>query len=526
MARTGERITQMLADRGVTAVFGIPGVHNIELYRGMEGSGLTHVLARHEQGAGFMADGYARATGRPGVAYTISGPGFLNAMTPIGQAWSDSIPVLVITSCLDRPDLHHQRGRLHEMRDQIGAGVSVADWSKAALTPDAALELVDRAFREFGQGRPRPKCLHIPIDVLEEAAASGPAPTQTPAPAARPDMGPLADRLGASRCPIFIFGGGARRCGDLARRVLERAGGAAFTTYAGRGLLPPGHPQNFGAYLGRPGSEAVLASADLIVAVGTELSETDLWRARPGHKAPLMRIDVDPTVLADHHNAALAIRADARDALSALLAALDGVDCPPAWDAADIRATRGKWRNEVNAERPGILPICEALSAAIPDDTHIFSDMTGFAYAAKELWDMPCPAHWHHPTGFGTLGYALPAAIGGKIGCPDAPVLAVAGDYGFQYTLPDLATAVELGLSLPILVWDSDGLAEIERSMQSAQIAPVAVDVRNPDFRLLAKAYGAAFSQPTSAAEVAEAVLAAFDATRPTLIRVRADTAL
>ena len=145
----GAQISHMLKARGVDVIFGIPGVHNSEMYRGIEEAGITHVLARHEQGAGFMADGYARATGKPGVAYVITGPGLTNIMTPMGQAYSDSVPLLVISSCLD--ETAARRGQLHQMRDQEAAAATVCDWSETARTPDAAYHLIDRALTEFGR---------------------------------------------------------------------------------------------------------------------------------------------------------------------------------------------------------------------------------------------------------------------------------------------------------------------------------------------------------------------------------------
>ena len=150
----GAQISHMLKDRGVDVIFGIPGVHNQEMYRGIEEAGITHVLARHEQGAGFMADGYARATGKPGVAYVITGPGLCNIMPPMGQAYSDSVPMLVISSCLD--ETAATRGQLHQMKDQDGAARTVCDWSETARTAEAADALIDRALEECVTLRPRP----------------------------------------------------------------------------------------------------------------------------------------------------------------------------------------------------------------------------------------------------------------------------------------------------------------------------------------------------------------------------------
>ena len=151
----GAQISHMLKNRGVDVIFGIPGVHNQEMYRGIEEAGIRHILARHEQGAGFMADGYARATGKPGVAYVITGPGVWNIMTPMGQAYSDSVPVLVLSSCLD--ETGSRQGQLHQMKDQEAAAGTVCDWSHTAQTPQAAYGLIERAFEEFEINRPRSK---------------------------------------------------------------------------------------------------------------------------------------------------------------------------------------------------------------------------------------------------------------------------------------------------------------------------------------------------------------------------------
>ncbi|MEO1797931.1 MAG: thiamine pyrophosphate-dependent enzyme, partial [Pseudomonadota bacterium] len=208
--------------------------------------------------------------------------------------------------------------------------------------------------------------------------------------------------------------------------------------------------------------------------------------------------------------------------LDALSAALQ--DEPRSrWRARDVAAHRTRWRAEVEAERPGILPVADALRACLPEGTMIYSDMTQFAYSSKEVWDMDRPGHWHHPTGFGTLGYALPAAIGGAVAREGKPTLAIAGDYGFQYTLQELGTAVELGLPLPIFLWDNGKLKEIEDSMVAAQIPPNAVVAQNPDFVALARAYGAYGVAPKTLSEMQEVTRAAFAADAPTLIYVTPD---
>ncbi|MCX7890358.1 MAG: 5-guanidino-2-oxopentanoate decarboxylase [Rhodobacteraceae bacterium] len=516
----GAQISHMLKARGVDVIFGIPGVHNVELYRGIEEAGITHVLARHEQGAGFMADGYARATGRPGVCYTITGPGILNALTALGQAQSDSVPVLSISSCLNAADLGMGRARLHEMADQAGAAGTVCGWSRTALDAAAAYALIDRALAEFACARPGARAIHVPIDVLTaRAPGHPPAPALPRRPA--PDPSALAEAaalIGRARRPLFVFGGGARGAAAAARAVLDRSGGAAFTTYAGRGIVAPDHPRLFGSTLELPDSARIFAAADLVVAVGTELAETDIWRDHLGHACPLVRVDIDPRELADDTRADLAILGDAGAVLAGLAQGLEPRD--GLWTEAELREARQRWRATVDADRPGVLPAVEALWAALPPGTTVYSDMTQFAYVANMVCTPASPGLWHHPCGFGTLGYALPAAIGGKVGLPDRPVLAVLGDYGFQYTLQELGTAVELGLPLPVVIWDNGKLKEIEDSMRRNQIAPNAVVARNPDFLALARAYGAGAEEPQGPAGLAAALERAFAAGGPTLIRL------
>ncbi|MFT4701902.1 MAG: 5-guanidino-2-oxopentanoate decarboxylase, partial [Yoonia sp.] len=296
----GAQISHMLKSRGVETIFGIPGVHNQEMYRGIEEAGLTHVLARHEQGAGFMADGYARATGKPGVAYVITGPGLCNIMTPMGQAYSDSVPMLVISSCLNRADLGMGRGRLHEMKDQEIAAGTVCDWSLTAMDAASAYQLIDRALAEFATGRKRPKHIQVPIEVLE--ALAPPAPPPAPminAPNVSDDVAQIVfDAVNTAKRPLFVFGGGAVDAALVWQDVVSAAGAASFVTYAAMGMFPEGG-LHFGSTLARPGSADVIASADLVIAVGTELSETDLWRDHLGHTGQFIRIDIDPAELND-----------------------------------------------------------------------------------------------------------------------------------------------------------------------------------------------------------------------------------
>ena len=518
----GVQISSMLKEYGVDTIFGIPGVHNVEMYRGIEEAGITHVLARHEQGAGFMADGYARATRKPGVAYVITGPGLCNIMTPMGQAFSDSVPVLVISSCLDESAV--KKGQLHQMKDQQAAAGTVCDWSEEARTSGAAYQLVNRAFTEFAAQRPRSKHIQVPIKVLQSMADAGLPRVSGNLPAARPeDVMAVANALNMAQKPMFILGGGAINAFEPVRDLLTKIKAASFTTYAGCGITAPDDPLAYGTFLARPEAEQALSQADLLVVVGSELAEVDIWRDTLGHDCLMVRVDIDPSVFADsHENQKICVVADACSLFRGLLDVVFE-KLKSGWSSAAIASTRRKWRAETDLERPGIINIVDALIEVLPAECQIFSDMTQLAYVGKETVRMKAPGYWHHPYGFGTLGYALPAAIGGKIGVGDAPVIAIAGDYGFQFTVQELGLAVELGLSLPIILWDNQKLKEIEDCMINSQIVPNAVQILNPNFCKLAEAWGAVSAHPKSLAEMQHSVNAAFSVRGPTLIYITPD---
>ena len=521
MRPLGVELAAMLAARGVDTIFGIPGAHNIELYRGIEDAGIRHILARHEQGAGFMADGYARATGKPGVSFVISGPGLTNIMTAMGQAYSDSVPLLVISTVLDETAV--TRGQLHQMRDQEGAARTVCDWSETANSPASAYALIERAFVEFETMRGRPKHIQIPISVLRALAPAPPAPRTEPvggklAPLPS-DLARVANLVQGANYPLFIFGGGARHVPrKQIEDVLAKTGAASFVTYNGRGIVAPDAPNFLGSHIAAPGAETLIGDADLIVALGTELAQTDRWRPTLGAKAPIVRIDIDPEMLAQCRGDDIAIPADADLFLRGLNAELVQTRTTSLWNTQKLAQTRASWTADVALKHPEIVRICNSLKAALAPKTRVYSDMTQFAYAAKEIWDMDIAGHWHHPVGFGTLGFALPAAIGGALTGGDT--MAIAGDYGLQYTLQELGTVSELGLSLPIIVWDNEALGEIRDNMIEAQIAPNAVHAINPKWQHLAAAYSCAFKAPKTIEELCDVTKAAFTEGRPTLILV------
>jgi 5-guanidino-2-oxopentanoate decarboxylase len=509
----GEALVGLLEAYGVDTIFGIPGVHNIEMYRALPRSKIRHILTRHEQGAGFMADGYARATGRPGVCFTISGPGVTNILTPMGQAWSDSSNMLVISTALDVASSAQGRGRLHEMIDQMGAAKSVTSLAMRAYTSKDVQDSIARAFSNFVSQRPRPAYLEIPLDVLSKPAGDGwgrRGLTSKP----RPDIAGItaaAQKLSAARLPIIIAGGGALEAGLEIIQIAEATGAIILTTTAGKGCVPRKHPQVWGNFLNTLEAQKTIVKSDCILAVGTELSETDLWTNDFTIRENLVRIDIDPGVLAKPHTAEIAIFSDAKIALQMISPLISRTQkaftLPAPFRVIDELA--------VTLSR-----VLGTISETLPVETVVVSDMTQIAYRANEIYPVHHPRTWIHPVGFGTLGFALPAAIGAKFGVGKTPVAVLVGDYGFQYTLNELGTAVEHKLPLVILLWNNDALGQIRDNMVDAGIQPNAVTLQNPDFQMLARAYGARAERPENLKALGVAIAAALKADVPTVIEM------
>jgi 5-guanidino-2-oxopentanoate decarboxylase len=520
----GRYLVDLLTVNGVDTVFGIPGVHNLELYRGLAASDIRHVLVRHEQGAGFAADGYARLTGRAAAAFTISGPGLTNILTAAAQAYSDSVPMLVVATTPVRASLGKQWGVLHELPDQAGLAAGVFGVARSAANAADVRDHLRACLASLSAGRPRPAYLEVPLDVLSETTELAAERFAEPAalPQAPPGSIAAAVRwLAEAARPVIVAGGGAREAAAELRALVERLGCPLVTTAAGKGLLPHQHPANLGTSLHHACVQRLLAEADVVLAVGTELSETDLFYAmRLELKGRLIRVDIDPNKLCDPYAAALPIWADAKPALAALAAALPARERTTA--AARVAELRAEIEGGLDEKARGWQAALAAIRAGLPENAAVFTDMTQIAYYGNYAFPVDAPRRWFHPSGYGTLGYALPAAIGAKIANPAQPIAALAGDFGLQFTLAELMTAVEAGVSLPVIVWNNSALGQIRDDMVGAGIPPTDVVARNPDFVALARACGAAAVRAADAAQLSDAVRSALRASGPTMIEVPA----
>ncbi len=522
-------ILSKLSEAGIDIVFGIPGVHNIEFYRTFPDHPLRHVTPRHEQGAGFMAYGYAFATGRPACCMLITGPGLLNAATAIAEAHSDSLPMLVVTSGNQRSEIAIDAGRLHANGNQHVLEREITAIAHLVLDEANIVEMLERSFAAFATQRPRPISIQLPRDLADKPIRYTAKPASAyfkPVPS-DDAIAEAARMLSAAENPIMILGGGAIDATDAARELAEILALPVLTTTAGKGILPETHPLSLGASLPFKAVQERVAAADVVLAAGTQLAENDTLYSYSSYRigGRLIRIDLDPNQLAANHPATLGIHGDARAALQAITAdntlpaADDVLTSERHLEVQSLLKSRdGQWAR--GADRH--IAILDALWEALADDAIICADSTQLAYTGNHYYRSLKPRTWLFPNGYGTLGSALPAAIGAKLGCTDRQVVAIVGDGSLLYTVEELVTAVENGIGLPIIVWNNASYGEIRDAMQDASIPTIGVNLHTPDLSRLAEGFGCQAIQLDRADGLRRHLANAFAASVPTLIEIDA----
>ena len=525
----GEVLVELLQSYGIEIVFGIPGVHTVELYRGLPNTGLRHITPRHEQGAGFMADGYARATGKPAACFIISGPGMTNIITAMAQAYSDSVPMLVISSVNNSHELALGGGRLHELpsQRQLVSGVSV--FSHTVARASELAEVLARAFAVFDSARPGPVHIELPLDVITAPMSAENLPKvgkrYRSGPSAQAIMDAKALLQSASR-PFIVLGGGTQDAADAARQLVDRLGIRTALTVNAKGVLPPDHPLNLGSRLPQRPVLDALEAADVVLAIGTELGETDtlLFDDKLELSGQVIRVDIEPEQMTRNVLPAISICADAGLTMKALSEAM--ADITPFNHEAEVITLR----DDSDALAPAAYRkhgLFVDLIADILPGVVVAGDSTQPVYGANLFYEAAQPrCYFNSSTGYGTLGYGLPAALGAKLGLPDTPVVSLIGDGGLQFTIAELATAVELELGVPILVWNNQGYGEIKRYMLERDIPTIGVDIYTPDFIAIAKGFGCEAVSVNTRDEFIDALRRADQGNKPTLIDIAEHLAL
>ncbi len=494
----GQALVAALKAEGVEVVFGIPGTQILNFYDALRGEpGIMHVTARHEQGAGYMADGYARSSGRPGVCVTVAGPGVSNALTALGQAYSDSVPILYICGQLETNLIGRDTGTFHELRNQTDMLRSVTGWGARLRSVSEIPAVVHEAMRRLQSERPRPVFVEVPHELFNrrEPVAIGAAPARYERPAPPPEqLEAAAAALARSRRPLILAGGGVRAADASAplRRLAEHLQCAVLTTTTGRGALPDDHPLALGmGWWNAMLSSTPLDEADCLLAVGTRFDDMITGFGRVRFPEPIVHLDLDPTEIGRRYPAEVGVIGDAAKALSGLYDRLAAREPAPRAPWAQVDAMRARRRDFVRRHVPAVQAILDQISQSVPRDTIFAHDYTMVCYWIGTALDVYEPRANLFPGGLGTLGYALPAALGAKVANPKRPVVAMVGDGGALFTIHEMATARQYDLGITVVLFNDGGFGAVKAEQNLRfEGRTVAVNLHNPDYVQLARAFG------------------------------------
>lgn len=523
MDRTGgEALAAQLAHEQVTDVFGVPGV---QLDSAMDGLAkhtgqIRFITARHEQGAAYMADGYARSSGRPGVFMVVPGPGILNASAALSTAYACSSPVVALIGQIPSRHLGQGRGLLHEIREQSAIVASLTKWSAMAHSPSEIPTLVHEAFTQVRSGRPQPVALELPPDVL-----AGRADVELIEAAAlqhrdEPDadlLGKAAELLRAAARPLIYVGSGVIASGasDQLRKLAELVEAPVVMSSNGRGAISERHPLALNSLAGR----RLLAHADVVLAVGSRFITSAGGRVATAADATVILVNTDVTHLAMLPSAALAVHSDAQLCLAALAECLTGAEGRPS-RALEVAQARAWAEEQVDAVEPQA-SWARALRAAMPEDGILVNELTQVGYVARVAYSVYEPRSFLTPGYQGTLGYGFPTAIGAKIANPSKAVVSVTGDGGFGWSLQELSTARMHGVAVAIVVFNDNAFGNVRRTQREEFDARyIGSELVNPDFVALASSFGVRGVRVESPEELTRVLSEALGANQAILIEV------
>jgi thiamine pyrophosphate-dependent acetolactate synthase large subunit-like protein len=524
-ARSGAHLlVESLIAEGVDVVFGIPGVGTLPVYDAfVDHPELRHVEVRHEQSAVFMADGYARASGRVGVAFTSNGPGALNTITAMATAHNDSVPVLHLVS-ENPPEVRRKgKGHFHDISDQFAVFRPVSGHAAQVALADEIPAAVNTAFFALRNRRPRPALVEFANEAFTTLSSmSSLPPARTVARPVDPDsLRRAAEVLASAERPMVWAGGGIAdaEAATALIRVVERLGAPVITTQKGKGAIPSDHPLHIGNWANEQPTRDLIADCDVLLAVGTRFSffPTGGWSLRLPDR--IVQIDIDPAEIGRNYPTEVGVVGDAANALSDLDSELDriGHQTLP-WRDADVSTVLARITRAVG--RPIEIEVLDQIRTVLPPQALVFNDPTTIAFWARSHWRADRPRTWFVPSGFGTLGFALPASIGARIARPDTPSVAIIGDAGVMFTIQDLMTAVQENVPAIVMVFNDEGYGVERRHQDHLYGRRSGVDVRPPDFVALAHAFGARGIRVDDLSKVGETLASVLDADGPTLIEV------
>jgi acetolactate synthase-1/2/3 large subunit len=512
---------------GIDVVFGLPGVHALGLFNAVEKSSLRYVGLRHEQAAAHAADGYGRATGKPGVVLLSTGPGALNSLSAIGEAYVSSSPVLALTSAIPTYLQNESKGFLHETKDLAPAFASVTSFSGRARTVDEIPGLLENAFATCFATRHGTALVELPLDLIDARLESEPIQVKPPQPPLGADetekLQEAAKLLGMASRPAIWAGGGVIRSGATAElvRVAEALDAPVITTFMGKGAFPEEHPLAIGCMVRQPETQELLGDADALLAIGTRFTAMATAQWKMELPSQLIHIDADPAQIGRNYPVRLGIAGDAKAALQVLLERLDS----PRKRDGTLRAAVARKAAFDRAFQygPREMAMLNAVRSALDPEIVTVHDMTIPSYWSWPFFPVTEPRTFHTPYGFGSLGFSLPAAIGVAASDPSSPVVAFCGDGGFQYHGRELATIRENSLPVITLVFNDRAWGVLKGFSQARYDSTFGMALPGPDFAMLAEAHGLPASQASEPDELEKRLREAVESEGPALIEVPGD---
>ena len=525
----GEALVKSLVGEGVEVVFGIPGIQIYGIVAALRDEpGIRMISTRHEQATTYMADGYARASGKPGVALVVPGVGLYNAASGLTNAYSRSTPVLLIAGQIPRGAIGKNLGAVHEIADQTGAVRSVTKWQRQASRPREVPDAVFEAFRQMRTGRPRPVLIEMPPEAgveREEVKLRSPAriPRIVPSPE---DLQEAARVISKSDMPLIYAGGGVvlSDAEQALVKLAEATNIPVVTSSGGKGVIPDSHPLSYGSCFSPRGDRQemnqlyeVMQSADVVIGIGARFS----LGYPAGEASTLVNINIDDSELTRHQSNTIPLHGDARATVEALLPYLieagAGERPSPAEAVSAARSLIAYY--DIRLKEPQY-PVLEAIRRGVPEDAFVVWDVTQFGYYARTHWRVNHPKTYIDSGYSFNLGYAFPTALGVKVARPDRPVICMTGDGGFMFNSSELSTAVRYGINVVTVVFNNDSYGNVARDLDNAFGGAYGTDLHNPDFVRFAEAFGAVAMRASDPTELKTLIPLALERQAPVIIDV------
>lgn len=514
----GEAIVDALVAHGVDTVFALPGAQIYGLVDALACSDrVTTIGARHEQASGYMAFGYARASGRPGVFAVVPGPGILNASAALLTAHSCNVPVLALTGDVMSQFKGRERGQLHELRDQLSVLRSMTKHAEHLERPSQVPAAVARAFEEMRSGRPGAAALQAPWDFFTERAAVGSSPVARSAVNPEIDddaIAAAAKLLAEANNPMIFVGSGALEASTEVTALAEAIGAPAVSFRGGRGVVSDDHPLGFTIAAG----QRLWPRTDVAVVIGSRFELLDIrWRCRP-ENLKVIRIDIDPAEVR-RLPADVSIVADSAEASLALAEAATRAGARPA-RAELLAEVKAAAEEDIQRVQPQV-DYLRTIRDVLPRDGFFVEEISQVGFSSTFGFPVYRPRTLVTAGFQGTLGFGFPTALGVKVAFPHTPVVSVTGDGGFLFAAQELATAVQYRINLVTVVFDNSSYGNVLRDQKESFGGRVlGSELVNPDFVKLGEAFGVPSFRVATPHELRPVLEKAFEMDSPVLIQV------